>query len=61
MGYEPPEIDDDMSVRVLRNGMESVIPSAQLTVGDMVHLQDGDIIPADCTLIFGDDILVDET
>ena len=47
-----------------RNGIESMIPQAQLTVGDMIHLQDGDIIPADCAVIFtmgGEDLLVDET
>lgn len=64
VGYEPPEIDEQMQVKVLRNGIESMIPMGELTVGDMVHLQDGDIIPADCAVLFtmgGEDLLVDET
>ena len=38
VGYEPPEIDNNMAVKVLRNGLESEIALSDLTVGDMVHL-----------------------
>ena len=55
MGYEPAEIDDSMQVKVLRNGMESVVELSTLTVGDIVHLQGGDIIPADCAIMYTQD------
>ena len=53
-----------MQVKVLRNGLESETSLSDLTVGDMVHLYSGDIVPADCAIIFsqgGDDIMVEET
>ena len=64
MGYEPAEIDDNMQVKVLRNGIESVVELCTLTVGDIVHLQGGDIIPADCAIMYtqdGQGLLVEET
>ena len=52
VGYEPPEIDNNMPVKVLRNGLESEIALSDITVGDMVHLYSGDVVPADCAIIF---------
>ena len=52
VGYEPPEIDKNMPVKVLRNGLETETTLSDLTVGDMVHLYSGDTVPADCAIIF---------
>ena len=48
------------TARVLRNGEESVIPAAQLVVGDVVLLADGDMIPADLRLIDSANLKVQE-
>ncbi|HII38933.1 TPA: cation-translocating P-type ATPase [Candidatus Micrarchaeota archaeon] len=37
--------------RVLRNGTEQLIPSTQLVAGDVILLEEGDRIPADCRLL----------
>jgi magnesium-transporting ATPase (P-type) len=38
-------------VQVLREGKTTLVPAEQLVPGDIVHLQQGDNIPADCRLI----------
>ncbi|HEX4882853.1 MAG TPA: cation-transporting P-type ATPase, partial [Casimicrobiaceae bacterium] len=38
-------------VRVLRDGKTAIMPASRLVPGDIVHLQQGDNIPADCRLI----------
>jgi len=38
-------------VQVLREGKTSLVPAEQLVPGDIVHLQQGDNIRADCRLI----------
>ncbi len=42
------------TARVLRNGQEVVLPTAQVLVGDEVHLRPGDRIPVDGQLIGGE-------
>jgi magnesium-transporting ATPase (P-type) len=37
------------------------VPVRELVVGDLVVLQQGDLVPADCLLIDEDDITVDES
>lgn len=37
--------------RVLRSGEYTIIPHESLVVGDLVYLQKGDFVPADCRLI----------
>ena len=37
--------------RVIRNGVEKIIPSSELVVGDIVKLEAGDFVPADARLI----------
>lgn len=51
VGYEPAEIDEGMLCNVLRNGHESQIELALLTVGDIINLNGGDVVPADCAII----------
>ena len=38
-------------VQVLREGIVTRVPATQLVPGDILHLEQGDIIPADCRLI----------
>ena len=44
--------------QVLREGKTDLVPAEQLVPGDIVHLQQGDNIPADCRLIEAYDALV---
>lgn len=45
---------------VIRDGVEKLIPAAEVVVGDLLVLQAGDKIPADAKLIEGTDVLTDE-
>ncbi|WP_294891880.1 cation-transporting P-type ATPase [Sulfuricurvum sp. MLSB] len=47
-------------VRVLRNGIEALIPSRELVPGDIVILAEGDIVPADIRLIDSHALQADE-
>lgn len=38
--------------RVLRDGNEQIIDAENLVPGDIIHLEAGDFVPADCRLIF---------
>ncbi len=55
------EIKDDILVKVTRDGKHSQISTRNLLVGDVVHLESGDKIPADGILIQGDDVLCNES
>ncbi len=46
--------------RVIRDGVEREIDAAELVPGDVVHLAQGDRIPADGRLVFINDLQVDE-
>jgi Ca2+-transporting ATPase len=48
-------------VRVIRDGLETSVPSAELVPGDVVLLGEGDIVPADCDLLEASSLLVDES
>ncbi|MCB6364807.1 cation-translocating P-type ATPase [Intestinibacillus massiliensis] len=39
------------TARVLRQGEESIVPAGTLVAGDIVHLGDGDMVPADLRLL----------
>jgi P-type E1-E2 ATPase len=43
------------------NGMTQTIPVADLVVGDIIKLEQGMRIPADCVLLEGIDISTDES
>lgn len=49
------------TARVLRQGMEQEIPSADVVPGDVLMLGEGDIVPADATLLQAAALLVDES
>lgn len=48
------------TARVLRQGEESIVLSAELVVGDVVMLSDGDMVPADLRLIESANLKVQE-
>ncbi len=47
--------------RVFRNGQEFEIDARELVPGDIIHLAQGDRVPADCRLVYINDLMVDET
>jgi H+-transporting ATPase len=47
--------------RVLRDGTWLDIPARELVPGDIVHIRLGDIMPADCRLLRGKYLLLDES
>ena len=49
------------SVKVKRDGKMSTILSTQLTVGDIVMLEEGDVIPADCRILNCNTLKCDES
>lgn len=49
------------SVKVRRGGKETTVDSTQITVGDIVLLEEGDVIPADCRIIESNSLKCDES
>lgn len=49
------------SVKVRRGGKEQVIESPYLTVGDIVLLEEGDVVPADCRILECNALKCDES
>jgi len=47
--------------RVVRDGVEQQVPSAAVTIGDLLVLAEGDIVPADGDVIESAALLVDES
>lgn len=47
--------------RVFRNGQETEIDAEALVPGDIIHVSQGDRVPADCRLLYINDLLVDES
>lgn len=46
--------------KVRRGGKEKVIPGEELTVGDIILLEEGDVIPADCRILYENSLKCDE-
>jgi Ca2+-transporting ATPase len=47
---------------VTRNGGKVIlVPDQEILVGDIIHLKQGDYVPADCLLIEGEEIESDES
>ncbi len=53
-------INEDILVRVVRNGQIQLIPQKEAVVGDIVHLETGDKLPADGRLITSKGLYADE-
>ncbi|KAJ5267043.1 hypothetical protein N7478_009851 [Penicillium angulare] len=53
--------NDDREVKVVRSGKSMMISVYDITVGDVLHLEPGDSIPADGILISGHGIKCDES
>ncbi|KAJ5092766.1 hypothetical protein N7456_008627 [Penicillium angulare] len=53
--------NDDREVKVVRSGKSMMISVYDITVGDVIHLEPGDSIPADGILISGHGIKCDES
>ena len=52
---------EDRQVKVIRSGKTVLVSVYDITVGDVLHIESGDSIPADGILINGHDILCDES
>lgn len=50
-----------LQVRVLRDGLYKEIDAEQLVVGDIITLESGDVVPADCRIIEAEQLEVDES
>ena len=53
--------NDDVLVQVIRNGWVGQVPRKDIVVGDIVRLEAGEEIPADCTLLDCLNLTVDES
>jgi len=49
------------SARVIRDGKEMIVPSRELVPGDLIVLQTGDMVPADCRLVEAVNLKVNES
>jgi P-type Ca2+ transporter type 2C len=52
---------DKIPVKVTRDGQFHTINSTELVVGDLIHLESGDKIPADAKVVTSIDLMVDES
>jgi Ca2+-transporting ATPase len=48
-------------VTALRDSVWIVLPVELLVPGDVIRVQEGDVLPADCTLLAGSDVIADES
>ncbi|MBO4906707.1 MAG: calcium-translocating P-type ATPase, PMCA-type [Bacteroidaceae bacterium] len=55
------EVNDDTPVKVIRNGNTTEVPRRDIVVGDIVLLDTGEEVPADCRLLESIQLLVDES
>lgn len=55
------EVNDDTLVKVIRNNNICQVPRKDVVVGDIVLLETGEEIPADCDLLESYNLLVDES
>jgi Mg2+-importing ATPase len=51
----------EVKTRVIRDGVEAEVPTADVVRGDVISLDAGDTIPADCLLLTSRDLFVDES
>ncbi|MFE9651586.1 HAD-IC family P-type ATPase [Micromonospora sp. NPDC006431] len=50
-----------VTARVLRDGVEQVVPAEELVAGDVVAIGPGDAVPADCRVLSSDGLEADES
>lgn len=55
------EVNDDVMVKVMREGNVTEVPRRDIVVGDIVLLEAGEEIPADCQLISSYSLMVNES
>lgn len=55
------EVNDETPVKVIRNGNVSQVPRKDIVVDDIVLLETGEEIPADCTILESFNLVVDES
>lgn len=55
------KVNDDIPVKVIRNGQFSAVPRRELVVNDIVLVETGEEIPADATVLEGVGFEVDES
>ena len=54
-------VNDDTPVKVVRNGNVTQVPRRDVVVGDIVILESGEEVPADCELLEALNVLVNES
>ena len=47
--------------KVIRNGKMTIVASEDITVGDLIFLEAGDIVPCDCRVVESNNLTVDES
>ncbi len=55
------EVNDNVPVKVMREGNVMMIPRCEIVVGDIVLLEAGEEVPADCQLISSYSLMVNES
>ncbi len=55
------QVNDDEHVEVIRNGNTTMIPRKDVVVGDIIILNTGEEVPADCELLEATSLNVDES
>ncbi|MBA4863710.1 cation-translocating P-type ATPase [Streptomyces sp. PSKA54] len=50
-----------ITAKVVRDGQETIVPADELAVGDVVNLNAGDVVPADCRLLEAHHFEADES
>lgn len=54
-------INDDVNVKVIRNGLVNYVNKKDIVIGDIIKIETGDKIPADCRIIECLELKVDES
>lgn len=55
------QMNDDTLVKVVRNGHVCQVPRMDIVVGDIVKLENGEEVPADCVVLEALNLIVDES
>lgn len=55
------KLSEDVHVKVVRNGKIVLLSQSELTIGDIIHLETGDKVPADARIMHSSSLGVDES